>query len=220
MGVIASLRGAVSAIALDSFVLDVGGVGYLVNTSPQTLSAVRTGQEVLVHTELVVREDSMTLYGFLTKDETDLFRTIQSVSGIGPRIAIAVLAVMDPSRFARAVLDEDVKTLTSVPGIGKKGAQRMVLELKDKVAPFASSPKESGEPAPLEADPAQESDSETRAAKDVVQGLQGLGWPEKGAREAVEAVLAGYEEKEKGSSANLDSGVLLRLALRHLGGRA
>ncbi len=209
-----------SAIALDSFVLDVGGVGYLVNTSPQTLSAVRTGQELLVHTELVVREDSMTVYGFLTKDETDLFRTIQSVSGIGPRIAIAVLAVMDPARFARAVLEEDLKTLTSVPGIGKKGAQRMTLELKDKVAPFAASTAEGEVPAPAEIETAEESILDTRAAKDVVQGLQGLGWPEKGAREAVEAVLANYEENEKGSSANLDSGVLLRLALRHLGGRA
>lgn len=217
---IASLRGAVSAIALDSFVLDVGGVGYLVHTSPQTLTAVRTGQEILVHTELVVREDSMTVYGFLTKEETDLFRTIQSVSGIGPRIAIAVLAVMDPARFARAVLEEDLKTLTSVPGIGKKGAQRMTLELKDKVAPFAANAAAGEEPVAAEVENSQESVLDTRAAKDVVQGLQGLGWPEKGAREAVEAVLVSYEEEEKGSSSSLDSGVLLRLALRHLGGRA
>lgn len=217
---IASLRGAVSAIALDSFVLDVGGVGYLVNTSPQTLSAVRTGQEVLVHTELVVREDSMTIYGFLTKDEADLFRTIQSVSGIGPRIAIAVLAVMDPATFARAVLNEDLKTLTSVPGIGKKGAQRMTLELKDKVAPFAAGTSECAAPVPSAPETNESSVLDSRAAKDVVQGLQGLGWPEKGAKEAVEAVLLSYEESEQGSSASLDSGVLLRLSLRQLGGRS
>lgn len=216
---IASLTGAVSALGLDFLVLNVHGVGYLVKTSPQTLASVRHNDTVTVHTELVVREDSMTLYGFLTKDETDLFRTVQSVSGIGPRIAIAVLAVMEPHQFARAVMAEDIKAITSIPGIGPKGAKRLALELKDKVAPFALAHPETSAPAAGAAEPeAEDAGALSQAGQDVVQGLVGLGWAEKVAYKAVVEVLE--EQAADADTASMDSGVLLRLALRHLGGRS
>ncbi|MGY5764336.1 Holliday junction branch migration protein RuvA [Brachybacterium sp. DNPG3] len=202
---IASLTGRVARIALDALVLDVGGVGYLVRTTPEALTATRHDAELTLHTELVVREDSMTLYGFPSPEEAELFRIVQSVSGIGPRTALAVLAVMSPQELHRAVHEQDAKTITRTPGIGPKVAGRMILELTGKLpAPDPVDEASSAEvPAPSAAD------------ADVVAALTGLGWPEKPATAAVAAVQAGYDEAGEASP---DAAALLREALRRLGG--
>ncbi|WP_159796392.1 Holliday junction branch migration protein RuvA [Puerhibacterium puerhi] len=204
---IASLTGVVSHVTLDRAVLDVGGVGYLVLATPATLAGLRVGQEAHLATTLVVREDSMTLYGFADAAEREIFETVQSVSGVGPRIALAMLAVHTPDAIRRAVATQDVKALTRVPGIGAKGAQRIVLELSGKLAaPDAEAPE--GAAAP-EAAPGDRRDQ-------VVEALVGLGWTAKVAEEAVATVLA-----DSGAEAVSDADVAatLRAALRSLGGR-
>lgn len=197
------LTGRVAHIGLDSLVLDVGGVGYLVRTTPQSLTATRHGAELTLHTEMVVREDSMTLYGFATSADAEIFRMVQTVSGVGPRTALAVLAVMSPDDLRSAVASGDVKAITRVPGIGPKVAQRMLLELKDKIgSPVATIPERD-----LTEIPAGAGASAIEA--DVIEALMGLGWPEKAASSAVStASRAGVES----------SGALLRAALRELGG--
>ena len=199
---IASLTGRVVRLDLDALVLEVAGIGYLVRTTPQALAATRHGAELTLHTELVVREDSLTLYGFPQAEEAETFRIVQSVTGIGPRTALAVLAVLDPEELRRAVAEQDVKTITRTPGIGPKVAGRMLLELGGKL------------PAPSEASPRTPSAPGTAPGgpdADVVEALVGLGWAEKAARSAVEAA------REEGGE-QLDAAALLRTALRGLGG--
>ena len=199
---IASLTGRVARIDLDSLVLEVGGIGYLVRTTPQALSATRHGSELTLHTELVVREDSLTLYGFPHAEEAETFRIVQSVSGIGPRTALAVLAVLDPEELRRAVAEQDAKAITRTPGIGPKVASRMLLELGGKLpAPSGSLGTES---SPSTAGPAGPD-------ADVVDALVGLGWAEKAAVGAVESARTG-------DGAELGAAELLRRALRDLGG--
>jgi Holliday junction DNA helicase RuvA len=204
--VIASLTGVVSHVTLDRAVLDVGGVGYLVLATPATLAGLRVGQEAHLATTLVVREDSMTLYGFADAAEREIFETAQSVSGVGPRIALAMLAVHTPDALRRAVATQDVKALTRVPGIGAKGAQRIVLELSGKLgAPDAEAPAGAA-PAAVPGDRRDQ----------VVEALVGLGWTAKVAEDAVATVLA-----DAGAEAVADTEVAatLRAALRSLGGR-
>jgi Holliday junction DNA helicase RuvA len=203
--VIASLTGVVSHVTLDRAVLDVGGVGYLVLATPATLAGLRVGQEARLATTLVVREDSMTLYGFADAAEREIFETAQSVSGVGPRIALAMLAVHTPDALRRAVATQDVKALTRVPGIGAKGAQRIVLELSGKL----------GAPDALPAGAAPAAAPGDRRDQ-VVEALVGLGWTAKVAEDAVAAVLA-----DSGAEvvAEADVAATLRAALRSLGGR-
>ena len=130
---IASVFGTVTALQRDGVVVRVGGVGLAVQTTPGTKARLRVGDEAQLATSLVVREDSLTLYGFADDDERELFELLQTASGVGPRLAQAVLTVHTPDTVRRALLTEDLTALTLVPGIGRKGAQRMVLELKDKV---------------------------------------------------------------------------------------
>ena len=130
---IASVSGTITALQPDGVVVRVGGVGLAVQTTPGTKARLRVGEEAELATSLVVREDSLTLYGFADADERDLFELLQTSSGVGPRLAQAVLTVHTPDAVHRALLSEDLVALTLVPGIGRKGAQRMVLELKDKV---------------------------------------------------------------------------------------
>jgi len=200
--VIASLTGRVVRLDLDALVLEVAGIGYLVRTTPQALAATRHGAELTLHTELVVREDSLTLYGFPQAEEAETFRIVQSVTGIGPRTALAVLAVLDPEELRRAVAEQDVKTITRTPGIGPKVAGRMLLELGGKLpAPSEASPQAPSAPGAAPGGP----------DADVVEALVGLGWAEKAARGAVEAAREGGGEQ-------LDAASLLRTALRGLGG--
>ena len=130
---IASLSGTVAELTAGSVVLEVGGVGYLVHAPGPVLAALTAGDRVRLLTHLVVREDSMTLYGFRTADQREIFQSLLGVTGVGPKLAVAVLSVFDPSTLRQAVAAGDVDALTSVPGVGRRGAQRMLLELRDRL---------------------------------------------------------------------------------------
>ncbi|AEG44406.1 Holliday junction branch migration protein RuvA [Isoptericola variabilis] len=203
---IASLTGTVAHVTLDRAVVDVRGVGYLVHATPATLSSLRVGEEARLHTTLVVREDSMTLYGFADADEREVFETAQSVSGVGPRIALAMLAVLTPDALRRAIAAEDTAALRRVPGIGAKSAQRIVLELSGKLGVPADGAGAAAAPAAVTAGDRREQ---------VVEALVGLGWTAKVAEDAVGKVLA-----EAGTDVVTEDQVAttLRAALRSLGG--
>ena len=196
---ISSLSGTVLSAGLDHVVVEVGGVGLLVHTTPAAASSTRTGAQLRLATSLVVREDSLTLFGFDTVAERDLFELVQTVSGVGPRLALAMLAVHAPDPLRTAIAGNDVTALTKVPGIGKKGAERIVLELKDKVGAPAGSP--GGVPS---AAPVLSTDQDQ-----VVEALVGLGWNAKQAGDAVASVTAETD--------GLDVAETLRAALRRLG---
>ena len=200
---IAFVKGTVAGVTLSSAVVEVGGVGLELHCTPNTLATLRVGSETILPTSMVVREESLTLFGFLDDDEKSMFELLQTASGVGPKVAQAMLAVHSPDGLRRAVTTEDVKTLTTVPGIGQKGAQRIILELKDRIgAPVGSSPSQTtGAPA-------------SRAAwRDQVHaGLVGLGWSAKEADRAVEAVAP--QAAESDGEPNIAS--LLRAALRTL----
>ncbi|GAA4689821.1 Holliday junction DNA helicase subunit RuvA [Promicromonospora umidemergens] len=205
---IASLTGTVAHVGLDRAVVDVGGVGYLVHATPTTLAGLRVGETAGVATSMVVREDSMTLYGFGDPDERDVFEVVQTVSGVGPRLALAMLAVHTPDALRRAVAGEDLAALTRVPGIGKKGAQRIVLELGDRLGLPSGAPTAEASAGPALGAAADHSER-------VVEALAGLGWPAKQADDAVAKVLA---EAGTDAVAADDVAGTLRSALRLLGG--
>ncbi|MEV8515683.1 Holliday junction branch migration protein RuvA [Dactylosporangium sp. NPDC051484] len=173
---IASVRGKVVAVSPDGAVIEVGGVGLLVQCSPHTVADLRVGQEARLATSLVVREDSLTLYGFADDDARQLFELLQTASGVGPRLAQAVLAVHAPDVVRRAISAGDTSTLTRVPGIGKKGAERLVLELRDKIGALP------GDGAALVGVGAAVWPEQVR------QALVGLGWSSGQADQAVAAV--------------------------------
>ena len=199
---ISSLTGAVAAATLDTVVLEVGGVGLLVHTTPATAASARPGESMRLATSLVVREDSLTLFGFGGDDERALFEQVQTVSGVGPRLALAMLAVHDPAQLSSAIATGNVTALTKVPGIGKKGAERIVLELRDKVVPVSTGETQATPEVPAATTPG---DSQ------VAEALVGLGWSAKQADDAV-AKVAKLPEADGATTP-----VLLRLALRELG---
>ncbi|MDC7120829.1 Holliday junction branch migration protein RuvA [Cellulomonas fimi] len=201
---IASVRGTVLAVRLDAAVVEVGGVGMLVQATPATLAGLRVGAQATLSTSLVVREDSLTLFGFADADEREVFEVLQTVSGVGPRLALAMLAVHTPDGLRRAVAGEDLAALMRVPGIGRKGAQRIVLELGDRLG--APVPAGGGAPAAASA-------SDDRRDQ-VVEALVGLGWNARTAGDAVERVLA----DAPGPVAADEVAGVLRAALRTLGG--
>jgi Holliday junction DNA helicase RuvA len=194
--VIASVRGRVLEIGLDHAVVEVGGVGLEVRTTPATLATLRRGDEAQLATALVVREDSLTLFGFADSHAKQLFGLLLTVSGIGPRLALATLAVLEPDALRAALADGNLTALTQVPGIGRKGAERLVIELRDKVGLL-----------PGAASPAQGANGTVRTA--VVEALLGLGFPAKQAEQTVDGVLT-----ENGVS---DTAGVLRKALTALG---
>ena len=200
---IASVRGPVAHVGLDHVVVEVGGVGMLVHTTPATASSCRRGSEAALATSLVVREDSLTLFGFAGSDERDMFETVQTVSGVGPRLALAMLSVMGPEQLAAALTTGDSKALTTIPGIGAKSAQRLVLELRDKVGAIRGA----GTSSTTGATPAAPGQEPWRAQ--VAEALVGLGWSAKQASDAVERVAAD-------APADADIASYLRLALREL----
>jgi holliday junction DNA helicase RuvA len=203
---IAHLRGTVAGVAPDGAVIEVGGVGMRVQCTPGTLATLKPGEPAQVATSLVVREDSLTLYGFTSDDERNVFELLQTASGVGPRLALAMLAVHTPDALRRAVSTEDLGALTMVPGIGRKGAQRIVLEMKDRLGP----PGESSDGLPFRTAPRAPS------WRDQVQsGLVNLGWP---ARDADQAIAALEEEGVTGGSDGdaVDVATVLRAALRKL----
>jgi Holliday junction DNA helicase RuvA len=207
---IAHLDGTVSAVAPDGAVIDVGGVGLLVQCTPGTLAGLRTGERAKVATSLVVREDALTLFGFASEDERNTFELVQTASGVGPRLAMAMLAVLTPDALRRAVATEDLAALIAVPGIGRKGAQRIVLELAGRLgAPGELTVKSSYSGSGAAAAPWREQ---------VRAGLVSLGWQ---AREADQAIAAVEPELNGGDGAAdgqaVDVSVALRAALRVLG---
>ncbi len=193
---IASVRGEVVEIALDHAVIEAAGVGYKIMATPSTLATLRRGAEARLVTAMIVREDSQTLYGFADSEARDLFSTLLGVSGVGPKIALATLAVYDATTLRRALSDGDVAALTRVPGIGKRGAERMVLELRDKIGAL---PGASG----------VASATGHAVRMPVVEALVGLGFPVKQAEEACDKVLAADPEATTSSA--------LRAALSMLG---
>jgi holliday junction DNA helicase RuvA len=211
---IAHLDGTVSAIAPDGAVIDVGGVGLLVQCTPGTLAGLRTGERTRVATSLIVREDALTLYGFAGDDERNTFELLQTASGVGPRLALAMLAVFTPDALRRAVATEDLAALTTVPGIGRKGAQRIVLELAGRLG----SPGDVPSSLTAAAGPAG-----TRAApwrEQVRAGLVSLGWQAREADQAIAAVepeLTGGAPGQAAGDQAVDVSVALRAALRVLG---
>lgn len=196
---IASVRGVVLSAGLDSAVIDIGGVGLLLHTTAGTAASLHPGAEAALVTTLVVREESLTLYGFADEDERAIFTLVQTVSGVGPRLALAMLAIHAPDGLRRAIGGGDLVALMKVPGIGKKGAERIILELRDKIG-IPSGPTSPGPRVP-------EVDAATGQVRDA---LVGLGWSSRQADDAVEAVRS---DAVDGS----DVSALLRAALRELG---
>ena len=201
---ISSVRGVVLSAGLDSAVIEVGGVGLLLHTTAGTAASLRRGSEAMLATTLIVREESLTLYGFADEDERSVFDLVLTVSGVGPRIALAMLAVHDPDGLRRAVSSGDLVALTKVPGIGKKGAERIVLELRDKIG-MPSGVASSAAQLPPAAD----------WTTQVREALVGLGWSSRQADDAVEAVKPQAMGPEAGEGP--DVAALLRAALRELG---
>jgi Holliday junction DNA helicase RuvA len=194
---ISRVRGQVLSIGLDHVVIEVGGVGLAITATPATLATLRTGNEAILATTLIVREDSLTLFGFADAAARELFGLLLQVSGIGPRIAMATLAVLEPTQLRAALAEGSVAVLTQVPGIGRKGAERLIIELRDKVGALASANAES----------VVSGAGQVRGS--VVEALTGLGFAAKQAEQAVDGVLA-----ENGTS---DTPTVLRKALATLG---
>jgi len=208
--VISHLDGLVAAIAPEGAVIEVGGVGLLVQATPGTLATLRSGERARVATSLVVREDALTLYGFASDDERDVFELLQTASGIGPRLALAMLASFSPDGLRQAIATEDVTALTRVPGIGRKGAQRIVLELAGRLGSpgVPAAPPGTGGPGSPGARAASWRDQ-------VRTGLVNLGWQARDADQAIAAVEAELAEGA-GDGAEVDVSTALRAALRKL----
>ncbi|MBH5337940.1 Holliday junction branch migration protein RuvA [Streptomyces pactum] len=203
---IAFVSGPVAALAPDSAVIEVGGVGMAVQCTPATLSRLSVGEPARLATSLVVREDSLTLYGFADDDERQVFELLQTASGVGPRLAQAMLAVHTPDALRLAVAGGDEKALTAVPGIGKKGAQRLLLELKDRL----------GEPVGTGRAAAGAAATRVPGWRDqLTAALVGLGYAGREADEAVEAV-APQAEAAVAEGGTPQVSQLLRAALQSL----
>lgn len=195
---ISTVRGPVLSIGLDHAVIEVGGVGMAVHATPVTLAGLRRGEESRLWTSLIVREDSLTLYGFADAESRDLFVLLQTASGVGPRLALAALAVLSPDQLSHALADGNLTVLTQVPGIGKKSAERLILELRDKVGVVAGT-----------VEPATTADR-GRVRSEVSEALVSLGFSAKQADQSVESVLAA-------GNGDLDTAAVLRKALATLG---
>ncbi|MET8142303.1 Holliday junction branch migration protein RuvA [Sphaerisporangium sp. NPDC005288] len=202
---IASVSGRVAALAPDSAVVEVGGVGVLVHCTPGTLAGLRVGEQARLATSLVVREESLTLYGFGSDDERVVFEMLQTASGVGPRLALAMLAVHAPNALRVAVAGADVKALTMVPGIGQKGAQRIILELKDKL----------GTPDAAVAAALNGKASKPAWREQVHAGLVGLGYSAKDADEAI-SIVSPEADAELAAGRTPAVAALLKAALRAL----
>ena len=199
---ISFLRGTVAHVGLSSAVIDLNGAGMSVNATPQTLSGLRLGEEGKLYTSLIVREDSLTLFGFSSDDEREVFDILLSVSGVGPRLALAVLTVHDPEAIRVAAHTGDGKAFTKVPGIGPKVAGRIVLELAGKLVPHGTG----SAAAPAAAAPAP-------WKPQVVAAMTSLGWSEKDATASIDKALSDSPELEAGGQV----AEILRATLRWLG---
>ena len=189
---ISSINGSVKSTSMNSLVVEVGGVGLLLQVPIRIAAKMQVGERVSFHTYLIVREDALTLYGFTEIVDRDFFELLLSVTGIGPKVAQSILANSDAASIANAIITSNLKSLEAVPGLGKKGAQRLVLELKDKAAAFAS----------------RKSGSDLTISNQVENALQGLGYSNKEAISMLNQVMK--DEKIEG----LSVGQVLKLALK------
>ena len=189
---ISSISGSVKSASINSLVVEVGGVGLLLQVPIRIAAKMQVGERVSFHTYLIVREDALTLYGFTEIVDRDFFELLLSVTGIGPKVAQSILANSDAASIANAIITSSLKSLEAVPGLGKKGAQRLVLELKDKAAAFASG----------------KSGSDLTISNQVENALQGLGYSNKEANSMVNQVMK--DEKIEG----LSVWQVLKLALK------
>jgi Holliday junction DNA helicase RuvA len=201
---IASVRGTIAALGPDGAVVEVGGVGLAVSCSPGTLARLRVGETARLATSLVVREDSLTLYGFADDDERSLFELLQTANGVGPKLAQTMLAVHSPRELRRAIATSDFPALTQVPGIGRKGAERIVIELRDRIGSI-----DGGESAVLHgagiAAVAPWRDQLSHA-------LAGLGFSGKEAADAIDIVASDVSDER-----SPDVSALLRRSIQLLG---
>ena len=195
---ISSLNGSVRSIASDRLVIEVGGFGISVLVNPQTAAQVSLGSQVQLFTSLVVREDSLTLFGFITDECRSLFELVQTVSGIGPKVALSILGVLTPEDLGRAIAQEDIGAIEKVPGIGRKGAQRLILELKGKLSDLSTVQQFRGhQPAWRE---------------QLTSALVSLGFSPKESDGAISQVVSTLQADGIDAS-NLDLSELLRLTL-------
>lgn len=199
-----SLHGEVLSIGLDHAVIECAGVGYRFLATPQTLGTMVRGEQRRVMTSMVVKDDGVTLYGFGDADSREMFHKLQSVSGLGPKLAMAALAVFGPAELSTKIASSDSKSIQTIPGVGKKMAERIVLELKDKVEAFVPA----GDAAPSQ-HAAGVGGGASLAAEQVVEALVGLGFPERSSRPVVDALVS--DDPQENASA------LLRRALSELG---
>jgi Holliday junction DNA helicase RuvA len=209
---IASVSGRVAAVSPDGAVVEVGGIGLAVQCTPGTIARLQVGEAARLSTSLIVREDSLTLYGFADDDERQLFELLQTANGVGPRLAQAVLAIHPPREVRRAVAMADVKALMQVPGIGKKGAERLILELRDRLGSTTSdtsldTPAVVGLPSVTAVAPWRDQ---------LTSALVGLGWSAKEADSAL-AQLAPVADEQLAATGAVEVPVLLRRALQLLG---
>jgi len=208
--VIASVSGRVAAVSPDGAVVEVGGIGLAVQCTPGTIARLQLGENARLSTSLVVREDSLTLYGFADDDERQLFELLQTANGVGPRLAQAVLAIHPPREVRRAVSMADVKALMQVPGIGKKGAERLILELRDRLGSITSDTS-------LDAPLGLPSVTPVAPWRDqLTAALMSLGWSIKEAEGAV-LQLAPVADEQIVANGSVEVAVLLRQALQLLG---
>lgn len=199
---IGMLTGRVESVDSAAALIDVGGVGYEVRMPSADLSAIHAGQEHRVYTSLSVSQDAVTLFGFLSPASKRMFLRLQKVSGVGPKVALSLLSVLPADRLAKAIADGDAKALTKAPGLGNKGAQKIILELKGSIDLEQLDEQSAGLPAP------------DTGAQQVVEGLMSLGWSQQDAHHAVETVRAeqGLDEPLRAQ----DVPNVLRLALASL----
>lgn len=198
---IASVHGRVAALGPDGAVVEVGGVGLAVSCAPGTLARLRVGETARLATSLVVREDSLTLYGFSDDDERGLFELLQTANGVGPKLAQTILGVYPPREVRRAIATGDYPALVKVPGIGRKGAERIVLELRDRIGAIDGDPTAASLAGVTAIAPWKDQ---------VLHALAGLGFGNKEAAEAIEAVAADSQD-------NPEVAVILRRAIQLLG---
>lgn len=199
-----SLHGEVLSIGLDHAVIECAGVGYRFLATPQTLATLTRGENRRVMTAMVVKDDGVTLYGFGGAEDREMFHKLQTVTGLGPKLAVAALSVFDAAELSTHITAGDAKKIQTIPGVGKKMAERMVLELKDKVeAPLPDGGTGGAEAA------SHAGSASSYASEQVVEALVGLGFPERSARPVVEQLIADEPER--------DASALLRQALTQLG---
>jgi Holliday junction DNA helicase RuvA len=195
---IAQLTGTVRHLTTEKVVIEVGGVGYSLSITPRTSSRVTMGSVITIFTTLVVREDSMTLFGFLDAQERDLNETLQTVTGIGPKVALAITGALLPDELARAIASDDIATIEKVPGIGRKGAQRLILELKGKLlSDAASSPQQKSSPV----------------REQLIAALTGLGFTAKESDNAINSTFSHVSEEGRDPS-EFEVSELLKMTLQ------